>query len=155
MKTWEQILIDNPPFYPNSSTDEEKMRFMFLLEDGRLIGDSEGESHSVLMGWTMEDGTDLQRLEQDLCEQNKALRVCYQPFSEKNDGTRGDFWAIYIQINKILPNEAQWATLSNLYRLNGWRNTVVTWDVYSPETEKWDHKSEGTLAELRVLRGAA
>jgi hypothetical protein len=150
MKTWEQILLDNPPFYPDSSTDEKKMRFMFLLEDGHLIGDSEGRNHCNLMGWTTEDD-DPRQIEQALCEQNKALRVCFQPFSEKRDRTRGDFWAVYVQIDKTLPNEAQWATLSNLYRLNGWRNTVVTWDVYSPEKRKWEHKSEGTLAELREL----
>ena len=56
MKTWERLLLDNPPFYPDSSTDEEKMRFMFLLEDGRLVGDSEGRNHRDLMGWTTEDG---------------------------------------------------------------------------------------------------
>jgi len=98
----------------------------------------------------MEDA-DPRQIEQNLCEQNKALRVCFQPFSEKRNGTRGDFWAVYVQIDKILPNEAQWATLSNLYQLNGWRNTVVTWDAYSPEKRKWEHKSEGTLAELRDL----
>ena len=150
MKTWEQILLDNPPFYPDSSTDEEKMHFMFMLEDGRLIGDSEGRNHCNLMGWTMEDN-DPHQIEQDLCEQNKALRVCFQPFYEKRDGTRGDFWAIYVEINKILPNDAQWATLSNLYQLNGWRNTVVSWDVYSLENKKWERKSEGTLAELREI----
>jgi hypothetical protein len=151
MKTWEQILLDNPPFYPDSSTDEEKMHFMFLLEDGRLIGDSEGRNHSVLLGWTMEDGTDLQQIEQDFCEQHKALRLCFQPFFEKRDGTRGDFWTVYVQINKVVPNEAQWATLSKLYLLNGYRNTFVDWDAYSLEKKKWERKSEGTLAELREL----
>src|SRR5260221_2284017 len=151
MKAWEQILVDNPPFYPDSSTDEQKMRFMFLLEDGRLIGDSEGRNHSVLMGWTSEDEGYLHDVEQHLCEQNKALRVCYQPFSEKKDGTRGDFWAVYVQIDKVLPNDAQWATLSNLCSLNGFRNTVVTWDAYLAKTKKWERKSEGTLAELREL----
>jgi hypothetical protein len=149
MKTWEQILIDNPPFYPDSSTDEKKMHFMFLLEDGRLIGDSEGQNHAVLIGWTAQDGEDLSQLERGLCEQYKALRICFQPFSEKRDGTRGDFWAVYVQIDGVLPNDAQWTTLSNLYRLNGWRNTVVTWDAYSLEEEKWDHRSESTLAEFR------
>jgi hypothetical protein len=149
MKSFEQILLDNPPFYPDSSTDEKKMSFMFLLEDGRLTGDSQGRNHSVLMGWTMEDGGDLHQIERDLCEQNKALRVCFQPFSLKKDGTRGDFWAIYVQIDKVVPNDAQWTTLSNLYLLNGHRNTVATWDVYSSEKQKWEHKSESTLAELR------
>src|SRR5882762_9111627 len=86
MKTWERLLLDNPPFYPDSSTDEEKMRFMFLLEDGRLVGDSEGRNHRDLMGWTTEDG-DSNQIEQNLCKQNKALRVCFQPFSLKQDGT--------------------------------------------------------------------
>ena len=149
MKTWEQILIDNPPFYPDSSTDEKKMQFMFLLEDGRLIGDSEGGNHSILIGWTVEDGEDLSQIERDLCEQNKALRICFRPFSEKRDGTRGDFWAVYVQIDGVLPNDAQWTTLSRLYRLNGWRNTVVTWDAYSLEEKKWDRRSESNLAELR------
>jgi len=144
-------LLDNPPFYPDSSTDEKKMRFMFLLEDGRLIGHSEGRNHRELMGWTMEDDSDPEQVERDLCEKNKALRVLFQPFSEKRDGTRGDFRAIYVQINKIVPNEAQWATLTKLYLLNGHRNTVVSWDAYFPEKKKWERKSEGTLAELREL----
>lgn len=148
MKTWEQILVDNPPFRPDSSTDSKKMRFMFLLENGQLIGDAEGRNHTVLMGWTSED-SDPHQVEQQLCEQNKALRVCYQPFSEKRDGTRGDFWAVYVQIDKVPPNEAQWATLSALYLLNGWRDTVVTWDAHSSEKRKWERSSEGTLADLR------
>ena|SRR5882762_7661335 len=150
MKTWERLLLDNPPFYPDSSTDEEKMRFMFLLEDGRLVGDSEGRNHRDLMGWTTEDG-DSNQIEQNLCKQNKALRVCFQPFSLKQDGTRGEFWTVYVEINKIVPNEAQWATLSKLYLMNGYRNTFVDWDAYLPEKKKWNHKSEGTLAELREL----
>lgn len=147
MKAWEQILVDNPPFRPDS-TDTKKMRFMFLSEDGRLIGHAEGRNHSVLMGWTLEDDEPRQ-VEEHLCEQNKASRVCYQPFFEKRDGTRGDFWAIYVEIHKILPNEAQWATLSDLYRLNGWRNTIVTWDAYSSEKKKWERSGEGTLADVR------
>jgi hypothetical protein len=149
MKTLEQILLDNPPFYPDSTTDEKKMSFMFLLEDGHLIGDSEGRNHAALMGWTADDDGDLKQVEQDLCEQNKALRVCFEPFSVKRDGTRGNFWAIYIEIDKVVPIDAQWATLSNLYLLKGHRNTVVTWDAYLPEKQKWDRISEGTLAELR------
>ena len=128
------------------------MSFTFLLEDGRLVGDSEGRNHSVLIGWTKEDGYDLRQLElRPLAEPNKALRICFQPFWEKRDGTRGDFWAVYVQIDKILPNEKQWATLSDLYRLNGWRNSIVTWDIFLPETEEWNRNREGTLAELREI----
>ena len=152
MKTWEQILVDNPPFRPDCSTDEKKMSFMFLLEDGRLIGDAGGNSHcAFLIGWTAEDGEDLRAIQKCLCEQNNALRICFQPFVSKSDGTSGDFWAIYVEIDAVLPNDPQWATLSTLYRLNGYRNTVITWDVYSPEKKQWMRKSEGTLAELRAL----
>jgi hypothetical protein len=101
------------------------------------------------MGWTVEDGGDLHQIERELCEQNKALRVCFQPFSQKRNGSRGDFWAIYVQIDKIVPNDEQWATLSKLFLLNGHRNTVVTWDAYSSEKQKWEHTSEGSLHELR------
>jgi hypothetical protein len=151
VKTWGQILADNPPFRPDSSTDENKMRFMFLLEDGRLIGDGEGQNHAVLMGWVSDDGGDLREIEEQLCKENKALRLCFQPFHEKRNRMRGDFWAVYVQIDAVMPNDAQWATLSDLYRLNGYRNTVVTWDVYSQERKRWEHNSEGTLSELREL----
>jgi hypothetical protein len=147
MKKWEQVLVDNPPFRPDSSTDETKMRFMFLLEDGRLIGDSEGQNHSVLIGWTMQDGGEPGEIEKRLCKENKALRICFQPFFEKRDGTRGDFWCVYVEIDDVLPNDSQWTTLSDLYLLNGHRNTIVTWDAYSPEKKQWEH-GEGTLAEL-------
>jgi hypothetical protein len=126
------------------------MRFMFLLEDGRLIGQSEG-NHSHLIGWTKEDGYDLRKIEERLCVEHKALRLCFQPFWLKDDGTRGDFWSVYVEVGTILPNEAQWATLSALYLLNGHRNTVVAWDVYLAEEKRWMRVSEGTLAELRAV----
>jgi hypothetical protein len=149
MKTLEQILLDDPPFYPNSSTDELKMRFMFLLEDGRAIGNPEGQNHSVLIGLTAEDGDDTSQIEREFCRQNNAVRVCFQRFTEKSDGTRGEFWALYIEIFNVRPNDAQWDALSNLYLVNGHRNTFVTWDVYSPKKKKWENKSERSLAELR------
>jgi hypothetical protein len=45
MKSLEQILLDNPPFYPDSSTDEKKMRFMFLMEDLRDHPKPANEGH--------------------------------------------------------------------------------------------------------------
>jgi hypothetical protein len=77
MKTFEQILLDNPPFSPDASTDEEMMHFMFLLEDGLLIGDSQGQNHSVLMGWTSEDAGDLHQIQREFCEQHRVLRICF------------------------------------------------------------------------------
>jgi hypothetical protein len=151
VKTLDQIFQDNPPFYPDHFTDTQKMRFMFLLEDGRLVGDSEGRNHTTLMGWNSEDG-DPHEIQRSLCEQNKALRICFQPFSEKDDGTRGDFWSLYVQIDNVFPNEAQWTTLSELYRLKGWRDTIVVSDVYAPETKRgWIHGQSSSLNDLKRL----
>ena len=126
------------------------MHFMFLLQDGRLAGDSEGGNHTTLMGWNSEDG-DPHQIQQSLCEQNKALRICFQPISKKDDGTRGDFWSVYVEIDNVSPNEAQWTTLSALYRLKGWRHTIVVWDVYaSGRKREWIH-GEGSLTDLRRL----
>jgi len=150
VKTLEQVLCDNPPFYPDASTDETKMAFMFLLEDGRLVGNAEGENHSVLLGWTEADGYDLHQLESDWYKRYNALRLCFGSFQVKCDGTRGEFWCLYIEVGDVVPNDAQWATLSKLYLIHGHRNTVVAWDVRLEE-DKWSREREGTLADLRRL----
>ena len=147
MKSLEQVLLGNPPFYPDSSTDETKMTFMFLLEDGRLVGDAEGRNHAVLLGWTESDGHETSGLENEWCKKYNGLRLCFQPFQVKNDGTRGNFWCLYVEVGEVVPNDAQWATLSELYLLHGHRETVVSWDVCLEG--KWSHESESTLADLR------
>jgi hypothetical protein len=149
MKSLEQILLDNPPFYPDSSTDAQKMRFMFLMEDGHLIGDSEGHNHRTLLGWTPSD-PDPGQVEETFCKQNKCLRLCFQPFWEL-DGRRGNFWCLYIQPFEIQPNDAQWSTLGVLFNLNGRSDTLVTWDVRAPQTERgWIH-GEGSLNDFKRL----
>jgi hypothetical protein len=121
---------------------------MFLLEDGRLVGDS--EQHLVMLGWTDADGYDTQ-LTQAWCEQNGALRLCFGPFQVKRDGTRGDFWCLYIEIGKILPNEAQWDTISKLFLLHGHRDTVLTWDIRLPGADTWSREEERSLGDLKRL----
>jgi hypothetical protein len=147
MKTLDQILLDNSPFYPDPFTDTQKMRFMFMLENGSLIGDSEGRNHSVLLG--CHDDNDPQQIEKSFCEQNKALRLCFESYREKPNGARGEFWCVYVQIFDALPNDAQWRTLGTLYNLKDRQNTNFKWDVHAPETKRGWVNGEGTLSDFR------
>lgn len=146
MKSFDQILLDNPPFYPDALTHERKMRFMFLLEDGRLIGHSEGQRHSKILG--LDDNEDYQLIEEDFCNKNKCLRLCFQ---SHNEG-RTKKWTLYIEVFEIRPNEAQWATLGVLFNLKGRSDTSVRWDVLAPNVEKKKRRrkrGEGSLCDFR------
>jgi hypothetical protein len=147
VKTLEQILSDNPAFYPDASTDTRKMRFMFLLENGSLIG-AEGQNHFALLGGEskIEEPTEIEKL---FCEQNKALRLCFESYSEKSNGARGEFWCVYVETFKDLPSEAQWATLGNLYNLKDRQNTHFKWDVLTPEIKRGWLRGEGSLSDFR------
>src|ERR1700731_2173060 len=142
MKTLEQILHDSLPFYPDFSTDRRKMRFMFLLEDGSLIGDVEG-NHFDLLGGNYPD-EEPRTIERSFCDQNKALRFSFQRY-----GIKDEFWCLYVEIFNALPNEAQWITLGRLYCLKGWQNTDMRWDVLMSETKHESIHGEGTLNEFR------
>jgi hypothetical protein len=146
MKTLDQILRDNPPFYPDSLTDMRKLRFMFLLEDGMLIGQSEGNHFALLGGGRVEEPSEIER---SFCEQNKALRVCFESFREREDGIRGDFWCLYVEIFDALPNDAQWATIGRLYGLKDRRNTHIKWDVLRSDTRRKWIRGEGTINDFR------
>jgi hypothetical protein len=145
MKTLEQILLDNPPFYASKIAGDERIHWMFMLEDGRLI-ELPGKNHAKLLGVTADDG-DPQAIEQSFCEQNKALRIAFEAFREL-DARPGDYRCVYVQIFGLLPNEAQWAALGELYRIRGRNETICRWDVYSAKNKKWA-RGQGSLSDLR------
>ena len=153
MKSLEQILLDNPPFYASSVTEKDSMLFMFLLEDGRIIGirkngENEGKirNHAALLGLTQEDGVSA---EKSFCEQNHALRVIFEKYTE-HKGIRGDYAAVFVQIFDRPPNDAQWAALADLYRIKDRPDSFVVWDVASPNQQKPLH-GDGSLADFKRL----